>query len=57
MFLPMTQNDYTKEHREATQALLKGFVSNIVEGVASSRALSEVKVSCQTNARVTSTAM
>ena len=45
MILPMAQNDYTKEHREATQALLKGFVSNIVEGVAGSRALSEAEVS------------
>ena len=43
--LHWAQSDYTKEHREATQALLRGFVGNIVEGVAASRALSETEVS------------
>ncbi len=38
------QSDYTREHSEATQALLKGFVGDIVKGVASSRGLPEAEV-------------
>jgi hypothetical protein len=40
----LVQSSYTREHKEATQALLKGFVGDIVEGVASSRNLPEDKV-------------
>ena len=45
----MLQSNYTREHREATQALLRGFVGDIVEGVASSRGLPEAEASssCQ----------
>ncbi|CAL5221921.1 g4192 [Coccomyxa viridis] len=39
-----TQSNYTREHSEATQALLRGFVGDIVEGVASSRGLPEAEV-------------
>ncbi len=45
----VVQSGYTKEHSEATQALLKGFVGDIVEGVASSRGLSETEVALQFN--------
>jgi len=38
------QSNYTREHSEATQALLKGFVGDIVEGVAWGRRLSETEV-------------
>ena len=41
----LVQSNYTREHREATQALLKGFVGDIVEGVASSRSLPVDEVS------------
>ena len=40
----MLQSNYTREHSEATQALLRGFVGDIVEGVASSRGLPEAEV-------------
>ena len=39
------QSNYTREHGEATQALLKGFLGDIVEGVAASRSLPEDEVS------------
>ena len=39
------QSNYTREHSEATQALLKGFVGDIIEGVASSRGLPQAEVS------------
>ena len=42
---PVLQGNYTREHSEATQALLQGFVGDIVEGVASSRGLPEAEVS------------
>ena len=38
------QSNYTREHSEATQALLRGFLGDIVEGVASSRGLAEAEV-------------
>ena len=40
----LLQSNYTREHSEATQALLRGFVGDIVEGVASSRGLPEAEV-------------
>ena len=40
----LVQSTYTREHKEATKALLKGFVGDIVEGVASRRSLPEDKV-------------
>lgn len=43
------QSDYTKEHKEATHALLKGFVGDIVDGIASSRGLQEAEVSGSLN--------
>ena len=44
LLLAVLQSNYTREHSEATQALLRGFVGDIVEGVASSRGLPEAEV-------------
>ena len=35
------QNEYTPEHREATEAILTGFIGQIIQGVASARGLEE----------------
>ncbi|BDA45901.1 Protease 4 [Coccomyxa sp. Obi] len=36
-----TQDNYTKEHRHATGTLLKGFVTDIIDGIAASRGLNQ----------------
>jgi hypothetical protein len=38
------QDDYTRQHKEAVQALLRGYVDEIVEGVATCRGLARDKV-------------
>jgi hypothetical protein len=38
------QDNYTKEHRHATEALLRGFVADIVDGIAAARGLDPKQV-------------
>ena len=38
------QDNYTKEHRHATETLLRGFVTDIVDGIAAARGLDPKQV-------------
>lgn len=38
------QDNYTKEHRHATEALLRGFLADIVDGIAAARGLDPKQV-------------
>ena len=39
-----TQDNYTKEHRHATETLLRGFVDDVIDGIAAARGLDQKEV-------------
>lgn len=45
----VTETDYTPAHRQATEELLRSFMSGITQDIASSRNLTQAEVSQQTH--------